>query len=336
LGTGFSPGTGDSEGDVEGPGELAIGALEPEALVEEPPQAARMAPARAIPTTGRARRIHLIPVSFAFVVSSPPVYRVLRERTVRCWIAPSNSHPILMPGARNCCPSTVRGGEVALRILVVEDELKMARAIRRGLEHEGYAVDVAVEGEDALFRATEYEYDALVLDVMLPRMDGFVLCEALRKEGRWVPVLMLTARDGLEDRIRGLDVGADDYLIKPFAFGELLARLRALIRRGPSERPAVIRVGDVTLDPAAHTVTRGERPVQLSPREFALLEFLMRSPGEVLSRSRILEHVWDYNYEGFSNVVDVYVGYLRRKLEAPFGRPFIRTVRGIGYAVGAE
>src|SRR2546422_10795 len=167
-------------------------------------------------------------------------------------------------------------------------------------------------------------------------MDGYAVCEALRKQGRWAPVLMLTAKDGIEDRIRGLDVGADDYLVKPFAFGELLARLRALIRRGGTERPAVLKVEDVVLDPAAHTVTRANRPVQLSTREFALLEFLMRYPGQVLSRSRILEHVWDYNYEGFSNVVDVYVGYLRRKLELPDGRSFIRTVRGVGYAVGSE
>jgi len=223
-----------------------------------------------------------------------------------------------------------------VRVLVVEDEVKMARAIRRGLEAEGYSVDVAGEGEDALHRATESEYDAVVLDVMLPGMDGFELCEALRKRGRWVPVLMLTARDAVEDRIRGLDVGADDYLVKPFAFGELLARLRALIRRGATERPTILEVKDVALDPAGHTVTRAGRPVALSAREFALLEFLMRHPGEVLSRSRILEHVWDYNYDGFSNVVDVYVGYLRRKLERPHGRPFIRTVRGVGYAVGPE
>jgi two-component system OmpR family response regulator len=224
----------------------------------------------------------------------------------------------------------------AVRVLIAEDEVKMARAIRRGLEHEGYAVDVAAEGADALFRATEYDYDAVVLDVMLPGMDGFSLCENLRRQGRWVPVLMLTARDSVEDRIHGLDAGADDYLVKPFAFGEFLARLRALVRRGATERPTVIEVMDVVLDPAAHSVTRAGRTVSLSAREFALLEFLMRHPGEVLSRSRILEHVWDYNYEGFSNVVDVYVGYLRKKLQRSFERPFIRTVRGVGYAVGPE
>jgi DNA-binding response OmpR family regulator len=221
-----------------------------------------------------------------------------------------------------------------LRILVVEDEIKMARAVRRGLEQEGYAVDLTAEGEDALHRATEYDYDAVVLDVMLPGLDGFGLCEALRRRGRWVPVLMVTARDAVEDRIRGLDVGADDYLVKPFAFGELLARLRSLIRRGATERPTALEVQDVVLDPAAHTVTRAGRRVSLSAREFALLEFLLRHPGEVVTRTAILEHVWDYNYDGFSNVVDVYVGYLRRKLERPFARPFIRTVRGVGYSVG--
>jgi DNA-binding response OmpR family regulator len=223
-----------------------------------------------------------------------------------------------------------------VRILVVEDEIKMARAVRRGLEQEGYAVDLSDDGQDALHRATEYDYDAVVLDVMLPGLDGFSLCESLRKRGRWVPVLMLTARDAVQDRIRGLDVGADDYLVKPFAFGELLARLRSLIRRGATERPTVLGVEDVVLDPAAHTVNRDGHPITLSAREFALLEFLMRHPGEVLTRTAILEHVWDYNYDGFSNVVDVYVGYLRRKLERPFGRPFIRTVRGVGYAVGPE
>jgi two-component system OmpR family response regulator len=221
-----------------------------------------------------------------------------------------------------------------MRILLAEDEVKMARAVRRGLEQEGYAVDVAGDGADAMYRATEFDYDALVLDVMLPGRDGFELCAELRRQGRWVPVIMLTARDAVEDRIRGLDVGADDYLAKPFAFGELLARLRALIRRGATERPPVLQVDGVALDPAAHSVSVGPERVDLSAREFALLEFLMHHPGEVLSRPRIMEHVWDYNYEGFSNVVDVYIGYLRRKLEPALGRPFIRTVRGVGYSVG--
>jgi two-component system, OmpR family, response regulator len=220
-----------------------------------------------------------------------------------------------------------------MRILVVEDEVKMARAVRRGLEQEGYAVDLAPDGEEGLALGTEREYDAIVLDVLIPGRDGFSVCAELRARGRWAPILMLTARDAVGDRIRGLDVGADDYVVKPFAFGELLARLRALLRRGPSERPPVVAVGDLTLDPAAHTVSRGGIPVGLSAREFSLLEFLMRHPGEVVSRARILEHVWDYNYVGFSNVVDVYVGYLRRKLERPFNRPLIRTVRGVGYVL---
>jgi DNA-binding response OmpR family regulator len=223
-----------------------------------------------------------------------------------------------------------------VRVLVVEDEVKMARAIRRGLEQEGYAVDGAATGDDGLHLATEIDYDAIVLDLLLPVLDGFEVCRRLRAAGRWAPVLMLTARDGVADRVEGLDAGADDYLVKPFSFGELLARLRALVRRGSGERPAVLVVGDLRLDPAAHTVQRAGRAVSLSAREFAVLEFLMRHPGEVVSRARILEHVWDFNYDGLSNVVDVYVGYLRRKLEQPFGRPLIRTVRGVGYALEAE
>jgi two-component system, OmpR family, response regulator len=220
-----------------------------------------------------------------------------------------------------------------MRVLLVEDEIKMSRAIRRGLEREGYAVDAALDGNDGLHRASEWDYDAIVLDVMLPGLDGLEVCRRLRRAGRWAPVLMLTARDGVADRIRGLDVGADDYLVKPFAFGELLARLRALVRRGARERPAVLEVGGLVLDPAAHTVTLSGRSVLLSTREFALLEFLMRNAGQVLSRPAILEHVWDYNYDGMSNVVDVYVGYLRRKLEQPPGQVRIRTVRGVGYGL---
>jgi two-component system OmpR family response regulator len=224
-----------------------------------------------------------------------------------------------------------------MRILLVEDEIKMARAIRRGLEQEGYAVDAVGDGEEALFRATESDYDGIVLDLMLPGMDGFAVCRTLRSRDRWAPVLVLTARDAVADRIQGLDAGADDYLVKPFAFGELLARLRALVRRGPGARPAVLKVGDVSLDPAAHRVLRAGQAVELSAREFALLEYLMRQAGEVVSRTRILDHVWDYNYDGLSNVVDVYVGYLRRKLgtSSNGGEPFIRTVRGVGYVVGS-
>jgi two-component system, OmpR family, response regulator len=221
-----------------------------------------------------------------------------------------------------------------MRIMLVEDEPKMARVLRRGLEQEGYAVDAVADGDDALRRGIVEEYDAIVLDVMLPGRDGFAVCAQLRAHGRWAPIVMLTARDSVQDRIRGLDAGADDYLVKPFSFGELLARLRALVRRGAAERPAILEVDDVTLDPATRSVARAQTPVELSAREFALLEFLMHHRGEVMSRPRILEHVWDVNYDGFSNVVDVYVGYLRKKLEAPFDRPFIRTVRGVGYAVG--
>lgn len=212
----------------------------------------------------------------------------------------------------------------------------MALALRRGLEQEGYSVESAVDGDEALSRAIASDFDSIVLDVMLPGRDGFTVCRELRARDRWAPVLMLTARDAVADRIRGLDVGADDYLVKPFSFGELLARLRALIRRGAAARPAAVVVGDVTLDPATRTVTRAAEPIDLSPREYALLEFLMRHADEVLSRTRILEHVWDYNYDGFSNVVDVYVGYLRKKLEQPFDRPFIRTIRGVGYSVLPE
>jgi two-component system, OmpR family, response regulator len=220
-----------------------------------------------------------------------------------------------------------------MRILVAEDEMKMARAIRRGLENEGYAVETVASGDDAVFWATEQEYDAIVLDVMLPGRDGYAVCRALRSASVWTPVLILTARGAVEDRIEGLDAGADDYLVKPFAFGELLARLRALLRRGPAERTPEIVAGDIVIDPAAHTVTRAGVRVELSPREFALLEFLARRPGEVLRRSAILEHVWAYDYDGMSNVVDVYVGYLRRKLEKPFSSQVIRAVRGVGYVL---
>ena len=218
-----------------------------------------------------------------------------------------------------------------MRVLVVEDEVKMAALVRRGLEREGYAVDVAGDGEEGLWAACEQEYDAVVLDAMLPGLDGFGLCHALRAEGRWAPVLMLTARDSVDDRVRGLDAGADDYLTKPFAFEELFARLRALTRRGPVERPIVLVVGDLSLDPVSHLVRRGEITVDLSAKEFALLEFLMRHPDEVLTRTRILEHVWDFAYDGGSNVVDVYVRYLREKVDRPFGRSDIETVRGVGY-----
>ncbi len=220
-----------------------------------------------------------------------------------------------------------------MKVLVVEDEPKLLRAIRRGLERESYAVDVASDGEDALSLGTEYDYDAIVLDVMLPINDGFEVCRELRSRGRLAPILMLTARGAVDDRILGLDAGADDYLPKPFDFGELTARLRALIRRGPVERPTVMQAGDLELDPAAHTVRVGEEPLDLSTREFALLEFLLHHAGEVTTRTQLLEHVWDVNYGGVSNVVDVYIGYVRRKLLAAGSAAGIRTVRGVGYAL---
>lgn len=218
-----------------------------------------------------------------------------------------------------------------VRVLVVEDEVKMASLVRRGLEREGYVVDVAADGAEALWAARELDFDAIVLDAMIPEPDGFEVCRTLREEGRWAPVLMLTARDGVEDRVRGLDAGADDYLTKPFAFEELFARLRALTRRGATERPTRLTVGDLVLDPVTRRVRRGDRTIALSAKEFALLEFLMRNPDEVLTRTRILEHVWDFAYDGGSNVVDVYVRYLREKIDRPFGRDDIETVRGVGY-----
>jgi two-component system OmpR family response regulator len=220
-----------------------------------------------------------------------------------------------------------------MRLLIVDDDSKLAGSLARGLRREGYAVDLASSGEDALLQARVYDYDAVILDVMIPAPDGVEVCRALRQDGRWAPVLMLTARDGVGDRIRGLDAGADDYLVKPFDYGELIARLRALVRRGAPERPPVLVVGDLEVDPAAHTVIRAGRPVELTSREFALLEFLMRREGDVVSRTELLEHVWDQNFLGSTNIVDVYVSYLRRKLEVPFGRPLIRTVRGVGYVL---
>jgi two-component system OmpR family response regulator len=222
-----------------------------------------------------------------------------------------------------------------MRVLVVEDEPRMRDLIRRGLEAEGLAADVAAAGEDALWLTKAHDYDAVVLDVMLPELDGFETCRRLRAAGTWAPVLMLTARDAVEDRVAGLDSGADDYLVKPFAFAELLARLRALTRRGDGERPAVLEVGDLRLDPATHEVTRGAMPIELSPKEFVLLETFMRHPGEVLSRLHMLEHAWDFTYDNRSNIVDVYVRRLRRKIDEPFRRDSLETVRGVGYRLRA-
>ena len=218
-----------------------------------------------------------------------------------------------------------------MRILIVEDEPKMADVLRRGLTRAGLAVDAAELGADALIRAGATQYDAIVLDAMLPDLDGLDVCRQLRAERIWSPVLMLTARSGVPDRVDGLDAGADDYLAKPFAFDELLARLRALARRGPVERAPVLQVGDLRLDPAGHRAWRGEVAVELSAREFAMLEFFMRNPGQVLSRFTLLEHAWEGEYENRSNIVDVYVRMLRDKIDRPFGRATLQTVRGVGY-----
>ena len=222
-----------------------------------------------------------------------------------------------------------------MRALIVEDEPRMRDLIRRGFEAEGLAADVAGSGEEALWMTKAHDYDAVVLDVMLPDLDGFEACRRLRAAGVWAPVLMLTARDAVEDRVAGLDSGADDYLVKPFAFAELLARLRALSRRGDGERPAVLSVGDLRLDPATREVTRDSTPIGLSPKEFALLETFMRRPGEVLSRLHLLEHAWDFASDNRSNVVDVYVRRLRRKIDEPFGCESLETVRGVGYRLRA-
>jgi two-component system, OmpR family, response regulator len=218
-----------------------------------------------------------------------------------------------------------------MRILLVDDDPKLTRALAKGLRAHAYAVDVADDADAALLRAAVYDYDVVLLDVMLPGRDGFAVCRALRERGVAAPVLMLTARDAVGDRIRGLDAGADDYLPKPFDFGELLARIRALLRRAPVEREPELRAGALVVDPATHAVTFDGRAIELTAREFAVLEYLIRRPGEVVTRTALLEHVWDENFEGSTNVVDVYVGYLRRKLRAPL----IATVRGVGFRLDA-
>ncbi len=218
-----------------------------------------------------------------------------------------------------------------MRVLVVEDAVRMATMLKRGLEEEGYAVDVAADGPDGVWQATEFPHDAIIMDVMLPGLDGFETCRQIRAADCWAPVLMLTARHDVVDRVRGLDSGADDYLTKPFSFSELAARLRALIRRGAPPRPMVVEVGDLRLDPVTRQAWRNDVELSLSGREFALLELFVNHPGEVLSRTRILEHVWDFAFDGVSNVVDQYVGYLRRKIDRPFGRSDLQTVRGAGY-----
>jgi two-component system OmpR family response regulator len=218
-----------------------------------------------------------------------------------------------------------------MRVLIVEDDAKMAGLIQRGLRDDGLAADVAAEGEAALWMAGATDYDAIVLDVLLPGIDGFEVCRRLRSDGVRSPVLMLTARDAVEDRVRGLDTGADDYLTKPFSLAELAARLRAIARRGPIERPPVLEAGGLRLDPATRRVWRRDAEIALSAREFALLETLMRHPGQVLDRLQLLDHAWDGEYENRSNVIDVYIRYLREKVDRPFGADSIETVRGVGY-----
>jgi two-component system OmpR family response regulator len=218
-----------------------------------------------------------------------------------------------------------------VRVLIVEDHVKLASLIRRGLRKEGMAADVATTGEDALARAQATEYDAIILDLLLPGVDGLEVCRRLRAAKVWAPILILTARDAVRDRVAGLDGGADDYLTKPFSYAELLARLRALVRRGAIERPTDLIVGDLRLDPATRRVWRKDAEIELSAKEFAILETFMRHPGEVLSRFQLLEHAWDYEYENRSNVVDSYVRFLRKKVDRPFDVKSIETVRGAGY-----
>ena len=221
-------------------------------------------------------------------------------------------------------------------MLVVEDEKRLAQALRRGLEAEGFAVDVALDGTEGLWMATEGTYDAIVLDILLPGVNGFRICAQLREAHDWTPILMLTAKNGELDETEALDTGADDFLSKPFSYAVLMARLRALMRRGGSERPPVLVVGDLRLDPALHRCWRGDDEIVLTPREFSVLEYLLRRGGQPATRQEILGHVWDFAFEGDANIVEVYVGYLRRKIDVPFGRISIQTVRGAGYRIADD
>ena len=223
-----------------------------------------------------------------------------------------------------------------MRILVVEDDKHLAGALRRGLEGEGYAVDVALDGADGEWLATENEYDALILDVMLPKLPGDELCSRRREAGDWTPILMLTARSGPEQEARALDSGADDFLAKPFSFMVLVARVRALVRRGRHERPNVLEAGDLRLDPATHQVWRGDTTVELTPRQFSMLEFLLRRAGDVVSKATIMAHVWDFSFEGDPNIVEVYVRQLRLRIDEPFGRNSVQTVRLVGYRLDPD
>ena len=223
-----------------------------------------------------------------------------------------------------------------MRVLVVEDDVAMADLLRRALTKEGYAVDTVDNGTDAIWSITETDYDVVVLDVMIPAPDGFAVCAEARRRSRWSPILLLTARDAVDDRVKGLDAGADDYLTKPFALAELFARIRAITRRDVSERPVQMHVADLVLDPADRSVTRNGIAIELSPTEFSLLLQFMRSPDQVLSRTYLLEHVWDFAYDGTSYVVDVYIRYLREKIDRPFGLRTVETVRGMGYRLSRD
>lgn len=223
-----------------------------------------------------------------------------------------------------------------MRILVVEDEEKVASFIRKGLQEEHYAVDLAPDGEEGLTMAQLNPYDLIVLDLMLPKLDGFRVLQRLRGDGVDAPVLVLTARDGVSDKVRGLDLGADDYLTKPFAFAELLARVRAILRRGKPQRAPILKVADLSLDPASRRVTRSGKAIELTAKEFALLEYLMRHPGQVLTRTMISEHVWDQSFDSYTNVIDVYVNYLRKKVDQGFEPKLIHTIRGVGYVLREE
>ncbi|MBT2517764.1 response regulator transcription factor [Streptomyces sp. ISL-90] len=223
-----------------------------------------------------------------------------------------------------------------MRLLVVEDGMRLAEGLKRGLEAEGFAVDVALNGTDALWLARENHYAVVLLDIMLPGLNGYLVCRTLREEGDWTPVLMLTAKNGEWDQVEALDTGADDYLTKPFSFAVLLARVRALIRRGAAPRPAVLEVGDLSLDPATREVRRADAAIELTTREFAVLEFLMRRAGEVVAKAEILDGVWDFDFDGDPNIVEVYIGHLRNKVDRPFGRESIQTLRGAGYRLAAD
>ena len=223
-----------------------------------------------------------------------------------------------------------------MRLLVVEDEVRLAEGLKRGLEAEGFAVDVALNGVDGLWLARENPYAVVLLDIMLPGMNGYLVCRSMREQGDWTPVLMLTAKNGEWDQVEALDTGADDYLTKPFSFAVLVARVRALIRRGAAPRPAVLRAGDLTLDPATREVRRGDVPIDLTAREFAVLEFLMRRAGEVVPKAEILDGVWDFEFDGDPNIVEVYIGHLRNKCDRPFGIASIETLRGAGYRLAVN